>query len=68
MVYVQKFFPTGLAGRGQALYSGVSFGLGGALGAILSGFMWDRLENHGLLFIFSAVFSCCALMLVRRLK
>lgn len=27
-------------GLGQALYSGVSFGLGGALGAICSGYLW----------------------------
>ena len=27
-------------GRGQALYSSVSFGLGGAIGALLAGYAW----------------------------
>lgn len=32
---------TGHQGQGMALYSGVSFGLGGAAGAVLSGWAWD---------------------------
>ncbi|MFT7406396.1 MFS transporter [Zhongshania sp.] len=31
----------GHQGQGMALYSGVSFGLGGAAGAVLSGWAWD---------------------------
>ncbi|WP_269619186.1 MFS transporter [Zhongshania sp. BJYM1] len=31
----------GHQGQGMALYSGLSFGLGGAVGAILSGWVWD---------------------------
>ena len=30
-----------LQGRGQALYSSLSFGLGGAIGALAGGFLWD---------------------------
>lgn len=37
---VRRFFK-GYQGQGMALYSGVSFGGGGALGAILSGLLWD---------------------------
>ncbi|MFZ0254447.1 MAG: MFS transporter [Gammaproteobacteria bacterium] len=35
------FFVGKLQGRGQALYSSLSFGAGGALGSIMSGMLWD---------------------------
>lgn len=37
---VYQRFPGRLQGRGQALYSSLSFGLGGALGSLLSGYIW----------------------------
>lgn len=36
-------FPGRLQGRGQALYSGLSFGAGGAIGSLLSGYGWEYL-------------------------
>ena len=36
-----RFFPGRLHARGQALYTAVSFGAGGMLGGILSGWCWD---------------------------
>ncbi len=38
-------FPGRLHGRGQALYAGLSFGLGGALGSLLSGYTWDSMGS-----------------------
>ena len=38
--YVPVLFPDSLQGQGQALYSSVGFGLGGALGAWGSGQLW----------------------------
>ena len=38
-------FPGRLQGRGQALYAGLSFGLGGALGNWLSGYAWDSMGS-----------------------
>ncbi|APZ44677.1 MFS transporter [Acidihalobacter ferrooxydans] len=38
---IYRYFPGQLQGRGQALYSSVSFGLGGALGALASGYVWS---------------------------
>lgn len=35
------FFVGRLQGRGQALYSSLSFGAGGALGSVMSGTLWD---------------------------
>ncbi len=43
MRYVQALFPDHLQGRAQALYSSVSFGLGGAVGAWVSGLLWEPL-------------------------
>ncbi len=37
---IRRFF-TAHHGQGMALYSGLSFGAGGALGAVLSGYAWD---------------------------
>lgn len=42
LALVQALFPAQLHGRGQALYSGVGFGLGGALGGLGAGYLWDR--------------------------
>ncbi|MGH8502664.1 MAG: MFS transporter [Gammaproteobacteria bacterium] len=39
MIYER--FPGRLQGRGQALYSSLSFGLGGALGSLMSGYVWS---------------------------
>jgi len=36
-----QLFPGRLQGRGQALYAGLSFGLGGALGSWISGNTWE---------------------------
>lgn len=38
---IHQFFTGVQQGRGQALYSSMSFGLGGALGALASGYIWS---------------------------
>ncbi len=40
-----QLFPGRLHARGQALYAGISFGLGGALGNLLSGYAWDEMGS-----------------------
>ncbi|MBK1673806.1 MFS transporter [Ectothiorhodospira shaposhnikovii] len=40
---VHQFFVGRQQGRGQALYSSLSFGMGGAIGALISGYVWDGL-------------------------
>jgi len=39
--YLRDFFPGRLQGRGQALYSSLSFGAGGAVGTLYGGYVWD---------------------------
>ena len=41
---VHRFFPDSLQGRGQALYSSLSFGAGGSLGIFASGLLWEHLS------------------------
>lgn len=41
---VHRFFRGRLQGRGQALYSSVSFGVGGGLGSLMSGYLWEWLS------------------------
>ena len=43
---IHQRFPGRLQGRGQALYASLSFGLGGAIGSLLSGYVWTTLGSH----------------------
>jgi PPP family 3-phenylpropionic acid transporter len=60
---VNSWFPGRSQARGQALYSSLSFGAGGLLGSLLSGWMW---ESAGAAFTFtcSAAFALLGLLLV----
>ena len=40
--FLHHYFGDGRQGTGQALYSSVGFGLGGAIGAIYAGYLWSR--------------------------
>lgn len=55
--FVHENFPSHLQGRGQALYSSISFGLGGTLGSLGSGYLWDS-AGAAVTFL---LFSCSAL-------
>ncbi len=59
--YVRRFFRDGHQGQGQALYSGIGFGAGGALGALVSGLLWD--SGAQLVFAVAAVACLLAALL-----
>ena len=40
---IHQFFPGTLQGRGQALYSSLSFGAGNAVGSLAAGYLWQGL-------------------------
>lgn len=42
--YVQRLFPGALQGRGQAVYNAVAYGVGGGIGSLGSGLLWDRVS------------------------
>jgi len=53
---VHKYFGNHHQGKGQALYSSLSFGLGGMIGSLYSGYFW---ESYGSMFVYSmAAVSC----------
>ncbi|MEH6470598.1 MAG: MFS transporter [Halopseudomonas sp.] len=53
---VHNYFPASHQGQGQALYSSLGFGVGGALGAFLSGWIWNQYDG-ATMFLFAAVAS-----------
>jgi PPP family 3-phenylpropionic acid transporter len=62
---VQRFFGPAHQGQGQALFSSVGFGAGGALGALCSGQIWV-LWGGAATFYFAAVVSLLALVIAWR--
>ncbi|TNF34692.1 MAG: MFS transporter [Gammaproteobacteria bacterium] len=59
--YVRQQFDGGYQGQGQALYSAMSFGAGGAVGAAASGLLWDI--NPVWAFVMASVAATVALVL-----
>ncbi len=58
---VHRFFTGSHQGRGQALYSSVSYGAGAAVGSLVSGALWD---NAGAGVLFSCAAACTLLAAV----
>ena len=40
---IDEYFSGSIQGRGQALFSSISFGLGGSLGSLMSGYTWNAI-------------------------
>lgn len=62
--FIRRNFPAHLAGQGQAIYGAVSFGAGGAVGAVASGYLWDF--GSDLTFLMAAFASALASFLAWR--
>ena len=60
---VHRLFPGALASRGQALYSSIAYGLGGACGSLVAGWSWTVLGASGS-FLLSAMFAAAGALLV----
>jgi MFS transporter, PPP family, 3-phenylpropionic acid transporter len=50
MHYVQRLFPGALQGRGQAVYNAVAYGVGGSIGSIASGYLWEGLSPEAVFY------------------
>lgn len=59
---VQRYFGVRHQGKGQALYSSISFGLGGMFGSLYSGNYWDILGGPAV-FALAAIFCIAALLI-----
>lgn len=55
MYYVQRLFPGALQGRGQAVYNAVAYGMGGSIGSIASGYLWQYLSPEAVFYSASLV-------------
>ena len=62
---VSRWFAGRHQARGQALYGSLSFGAGGMLGGLLSGWAWDAV-GPSLTFTLSAAFALTGLVLLRQ--
>jgi PPP family 3-phenylpropionic acid transporter len=62
---IHKFFTGRHQGRGQALYSSLSFGAGGAVGSLASGYLWEG-AGAGITYSAAAMISLLAWLLVWR--
>ncbi|MBK7355868.1 MFS transporter [Propionivibrio sp.] len=60
---VNRWFPGRTRSRGQALYSSLTFGAGGLVGGLISGWTWDHLGG-ALTFALSSFFALVGLVLV----
>jgi len=58
---VHHYFGDYHQGKGQALYSSLSFGLGGMLGSLYSGYFWDV---YGAWFVYSMAAASCFIALI----
>ncbi len=58
---VHKYFGSHHQGKGQALYSSLSFGLGGMLGSLYSGYFWDC---YGASFVYSMAAVSCVIAFI----
>jgi MFS transporter, PPP family, 3-phenylpropionic acid transporter len=58
---IHRYFTGRLQGRGQALYSSLSFGAGLALGSLISGYLWEAIDPVWS-FRFAVIASLLALM------
>jgi len=62
IAYIHRYFKGRNQGKGQALYSSVSFGVGGMIGSLYGGYLWDS-TGSTMTFIIAAVLSFIAFAL-----
>ena len=60
---IHSLFTGAHQGRGQAIYSSLSFGAGGAAGSLVSGYLWTGLGPQAM-YLMAAACSLCAVCLV----
>ena len=65
MHYVFRLFPARLQGRGQALYNASAYGIGGSLGSLGAGAVWDHIRPEAT-FLIAAVIALAGTWIVWR--
>ena len=62
IAWINQYFKGKTHGRGQAIYSSVSFGAGGAIGSLYSGYLWLS-PGPTLIFLIAALLAFIALII-----
>jgi PPP family 3-phenylpropionic acid transporter len=65
--YVQRMFPGALQGRGMAIYNAVAYGVGGSLGSLVSGYIWEGVSPESVFLSAALVAAAGTWIAVRRL-
>ncbi len=68
MALVREWFPAQAQARGQALYTMASYGLGGSLGGMASGWIWETLSPQATFAIAAGFAALGALVAARAAK
>lgn len=68
VVCIHEFFPGRTHGRGQALYSSIGFGAGGALGSLYSGYAWTMFGPSAMFWMATALVLVAGLVAALWLK
>lgn len=68
MALVREWFPAQAQARGQALYTMASYGVGGSLGGIASGWIWEALSPEATFAIAAGFAALGALVAARAAK
>lgn len=68
IAWVHQHFIGSTQGRGQALYSSASFGAGGALGSLISGYVWTIVSPQWTFFLAAMTSLVAALLAIATLK
>ncbi|MFP5304776.1 MAG: MFS transporter [Gammaproteobacteria bacterium] len=53
--YVQRLFPPDLQGRGQAIYNATAYGVGGSIGSLAAGYVWEAVSPEAVFYGAGAV-------------
>ena len=56
MHYIFRLFPARLQGRGQAIYNATAYGIGGSIGSLGAGAIWDHVRPEAT-FLFAALIA-----------
>lgn len=62
--FIHHYFSKDFQSRGQALYTSIAFGVGGAIGNLISGYLWQQGDGAAITFAFATLSAIAAAVLV----
>lgn len=62
--FIHHYFSASFQSRGQALYTSIAFGVGGAIGNLASGYLWLQGKGAVLTFVFATTMAIISALLI----